>query len=484
MSHSTKRQATIESRLWKSRSRRAFFHHALWLGSCLSSLLLAACNPQDTMDESALESPIHLSQVADGWAQNAVNAVIFRKNSLVTQEQQQYIAFYSGSGEVMLGRRTLGTDDWEISASGYSGRPEDAHNSISIMLDGAGYLHMAWDHHVDSLRYVRSTSPGSLQLGPMSTMTGQDEQAVTYPEFHRLPSGDLLFAYRDGRSGQGRMILNRYDQQSMQWTRLQDNLLDGQGERNAYWQMHVDASGSIHLSWVWRESSDVATNHDMHYARSDDGGVNWVDSSDQVYQLPISQDNAEIIWSIAEGSNLINQTSMTTDQSGTPYIATYFRSSADAATQVQMLYAETRGSSNTGKRRWFRQEVSKRQGDFSLSGGGSKSLPISRPQILAQNDGDEQWLHLIYRDSEFGDRAILASSNLTRNTNWHYTAITSDSLNRWEPSFDTELWRTHSLLHLYVQAVGQIDGEGLDESLLPSSVQVLELQLPLITQLP
>ncbi len=463
---------------------RSFFLRYLLLGSCLFSLLLAACSPEGSGSDTTLSNQTYLSEVADGWAQNTVNAVIFRKNSLITHDQQQYIAFYSGDGEVMLGKRAIDTDDWEVVASGYSGRPEDAHNSISIMVDGAGYLHMAWDHHVDSLRYARSMSPGSLQMDPLSAMTGQDELAVTYPEFHLLPSGDLLFAYRDGRSGRGRMILNRYDHKTLQWTRVQDKLLDGEGERNAYWQLHVARDSAIHLSWVWRETSDVATNHDMHYARSNDGGVSWVDSGGETYNLPITQANAEIIWHIAQGSNLINQTSMTTDNSGTPYIATYFRNAPEELTQVQVLYAEALNTTDTGKRRWLRQEVSSRQADFSLSGGGSKSLPLSRPQILSQNYRGEQLLHLVYRDSEFGDRAVLASTNLTRNTDWQLTEITEFSLNRWEPSFDTALWRDHSRLHLYIQEVGQIDDEGLDESLLPSSVQVLELTLPQASQAP
>jgi len=30
----------------------------------------------------------------------------------------------------------------------------------------------------------------------------------------------------------------------------------------------------------------------------------------------------------------------------------------------------------------------------------------------------------------------------------------------WEPSFDTELWRRRGELHLFVQDVPQLDGEG------------------------
>lgn len=29
-------------------------------------------------------------------------------------------------------------------------------------------------------------------------MTGKDEDDVTYPEFYRMPDGDLLFVYRSG----------------------------------------------------------------------------------------------------------------------------------------------------------------------------------------------------------------------------------------------------------------------------------------------
>jgi len=39
----------------------------------------------------------------------------------------------------------------------------------------------------------------------------------------------------------------------------------------AYWKMCTDSGGTLHLSWVWRETGDVATNHDMAYAKSSDG---------------------------------------------------------------------------------------------------------------------------------------------------------------------------------------------------------------------
>jgi hypothetical protein len=51
--------------------------------------------------------------------------------------------------------------------------------------------------------------------------------------------------------------------------------------------------------------------------------------------------------------------------------------------------------------------------------------------------------------------------------------LTRESLGSWEPSFDTELWARAKRLHLFVQNVGQGDGETL-ENLPAQPVSVLE----------
>jgi hypothetical protein len=49
----------------------------------------------------------------------------------------------------------------------------------------------------------------------------------------------------------------------------------------------------------------------------------------------------------------------------------------------------------------------------------------------------------------------------------------TDAVGAWEPSFDTELWRTRGELHLFLQAVRQVDGEGAAD-VPPSKVRVLQ----------
>ncbi|MFH1719601.1 MAG: alpha-L-fucosidase [Planctomycetota bacterium] len=57
----------------------------------------------------ATENP-RMVPVANGWAKNSVNAVVFRRNSVVTHEDTQYVAFYDEDANVVLAKRTLGTD--------------------------------------------------------------------------------------------------------------------------------------------------------------------------------------------------------------------------------------------------------------------------------------------------------------------------------------------------------------------------------------
>lgn len=399
--------------------------------------------------------------IANGWAQNQVNAVIFRKHSLVTHGKFQYAAFYGEQSRVVVAKRRHGSKNWEIAVTKFIGNTADAHNAISIAVDGDGYLHMAWDHHNSMLKYARSISPGVLDFEEPWAMTGEKETRVSYPEFYNLPGGHLLFLYRDGGSGRGDLVMNRYDVKSKKWTRLQDNLISGEGKRNAYWQTSVDERGTIHVSWVWRESPDVASNHDMCYARSHDGGKTWEKSNGEKYQLPITAATAEYAWRVPQKSELINQTSMTVDAQGRPYIATYWRPEGTTVPQYFVVYFN--GAA------WKATQVTQRTKPFTLSGGGTKRIPISRPQILAS----DKKVHVIFRDIQRDERVSVASTSDIGNGKWQIKDLTLDSVGMWEPTFDPLMWAREKKLHLLVQRVGQGDGEKL-EDLPPQMISVLE----------
>lgn len=423
--------------------------------------LLAACAapPQQAGGD------VRVVEVGPGWARNSVNAVVFRRNALVTHEGEQYIAYYDDAARVVLGRRTLGSSTWELRPTAFTGQALDAHNSISLMVDGAGYLHLAWDHHNSALRYARSRRPGVLEMSAEQPMTGRDEASVTYPEFHRLPTGDLLFLYRDGGSGRGNLVINRYDTATRSWARLHDNLLSGEGRRNAYWQAFVDARGTLHLSWVWRESPDVASNHDLAYARSRDGGRTWETAEGRPCTLPITAATAALAAAVPTRRELINQTAMAADAQGNPFIATYWRDAGSPVPQYRIVYWRDGA--------WHQLALGFRRTPFSLSGLGTKAIPIARPQILVGGPAVSPTVLLVFRDEERGNRVSVAQVTDLAAGRWTVRDLGTEPVGAWEPSLDTELWRLQGELHLFVQAVQQPDGEGVAQAP-PSPVRVLQ----------
>jgi hypothetical protein len=100
------------------------------------------------------------------WAGSSINVVANIRQALFTDSRTQCAAFYDAEGFMLLAKRILGDDTRGIRWSQYKGNVADAHNSISLVVDGEGVVHVSWDHHANPLNYARSVVPGSLELGP------------------------------------------------------------------------------------------------------------------------------------------------------------------------------------------------------------------------------------------------------------------------------------------------------------------------------
>lgn len=92
-----------------------------------------------------------LVKVGDGYSSTSVNTTVFRNSSLVTDGDVQYISYYDADGYLTVGKRALGSAEWTLHRSQYKGNVADAHNVISMMVDGDGYLHLSFDHHGNKL---------------------------------------------------------------------------------------------------------------------------------------------------------------------------------------------------------------------------------------------------------------------------------------------------------------------------------------------
>ena len=142
-----------------------------------------------------------------------------------------------------------------------------------MAVDREGVLHVSGNMHGVPLVYFRSEQPlNAASLRHEAAMTGERERRMTYPVFLRNRDGRLIFRYRDGGSGNGDDLYNVYDEKTRSWRRLlAQPLTSGRGRMNAYCSVpRQGPDGRFHMVWVWRDTPDCASNHDLSYARSDD----------------------------------------------------------------------------------------------------------------------------------------------------------------------------------------------------------------------
>ncbi len=395
--------------------------------------------------------PARAMLIGEGFAGSSVNVVANRRHALFTHDQEQFAAFYDADGFMVFGHRRLGSERWRTHRTAYRGVVADAHNSISIAVDGDGYLHVAWDHHGNGLNYARSTRPLSLELGEKRAMTGAGEARLTYPELYRLPDGDLLCLYRDGASGDGTLVVNRYFTQRQQWVRIHDALVDGEGARNAYWGATVDRNGGLHLAWLWRETPDVSTNHDLAYAFSADGGKSWRSVEGKALEVPFTQSSSPYAVRIGTHRNLMNAPWVAADARGRPYIVSYWSADRGEPPQFRVVRHDAT--------RWRTEQITQRSQTFTLSGTATRRPPISRGVFFVEGSQEDPPAHLIYRDDARGGRAILLSTANLGSGKWQERALTESSLGAWEPVIDPTQWGRSRQVHLLAQRVSQRDGE-------------------------
>jgi hypothetical protein len=91
---------------------------------------------------------------------------------------------------------------------------------------------------------------------------------------------------------------------------------------NAYCSVpRQDPDGRFHMVWVWRDTPDCASNHDLSYARSDDL-VRWTDSAGSPLALPITVETGEIIDRVPPGGGLLNvNRELGFDNAGRPVVS-------------------------------------------------------------------------------------------------------------------------------------------------------------------
>lgn len=282
-----------------------------------------------------------------GW-----NRASWDQEKLVTAGQFQYTVFWDADGVLVLARRDLRDDRVQtLRLPAFRLSDNDAHRNTCLGISPAdGRLHLCWDHHCDPLRYARSRA--GFVTDPPADMTPADiepvepiatrpviRSRVTYPRFVNDAGGRLFLCYRQGGSGNGDHYLLHYRPETAAWAEV-GRVFSGRGvyppweasdSRNAYLHdLLFDAEGRLHATWVYREvSSTWASNHDLHYAWSEDSGRTWRNNAGRVIadlatgDAIAVDDPGIVVREIPAFSWLMNAGCMALDRRQRPHVITY-----------------------------------------------------------------------------------------------------------------------------------------------------------------
>jgi len=290
-----------------------------------------------------------------------------------------YVGFYDHERRMVIGHRKPEGKDWTLNVTdervGW-----DSHNSIAFGFDRDGALHVAANMHCRPLRYWRTERAGDVaSLRPVHLMVGTEEKRCTYPHFFAGPGGQLLFTYRDGGSGNGSNYVNAYDEKTRSWSRLLDKpLFSGEGKMNAYpTPVLADKDGVFHIAWVWRDTPDCSTNHDVSYARSRDMRA-WETSDGRPLALPITLRNCEVVDPVPARGGLLNNVKLSLDAQGRPLIA-YHKFDARGNTQLYLARREKEG--------WKTYQTTDWDYRWDFKGGGSIHAEIGFSAATLWRDG-------------------------------------------------------------------------------------------------
>jgi hypothetical protein len=429
-------------------------------------------------------------------ATSNINAVSIRGGSLVSAGEYQFTSYYGADGKVVVARRNRvrRPDVWDILRTQFTAYDiEDRHNTISIALDGSGYLHISWGMHGGGpLLYSRSATPvvkdspmhlPGETVGNKGSLRDQiplqnETNAITYPQFWNIPnSGDLLFTYRVGSAGNGEWQLARWINSERKWSSVHtaikpddaspqpwiDN--DYAGDKlpntNAYHNGLVfDKKGRIHVTWTWRTGADspsglgdFQSNHNIMYASSDDLGKTWRRTDGTRYerngQHDIDEDNAPPVVVVPEGSSMMNQTSATVGPDGRYYVANYWAPNATHGDNLrEYMLVEFDGKN------WHVHQVTHREPENAngrIPESRLKKFRMSRPIVLTD---PENRVLVVFSDYERGGVVTVAYSADRAREKWKFIDLTDKNMGLWEPMYDPARWNADGVLSMYYQPCG------------------------------
>lgn len=311
--------------------------------------LPAVCRAQSGQPQGPWQIAAKIVVDDEGWRWNWAS---WDQDKIASFGDFQYTVYWDADRVFVLVRRDLRDNTIQtLRLPEFKLTSDDAHRNTCLGISPAdGRLHLSWDHHCNPLRYTRSRA--GFLTDPPAQISAADIEApqpitaqstitsrATYPRLLNDAAGRLFLFYRQGASGNGDNYLFRYEPTTASWTLIGQAFSsrgtyapwDNNPSRNAYFHdLLFDTKNRLHATWVYREiGASWASNHDLHYAYSDDGGQTWCNNAGQrVADLaagdPIElNDPGIVVREIPVYSWVMNAACMALDSQGRPHVVTY-----------------------------------------------------------------------------------------------------------------------------------------------------------------
>ena len=409
--------------------------------------------------------------IQGGFGQ-CINGLAFQQDALASHESHQYVAFYDADRQVCLARRKLPAGDWAVVRfPDYPFKSNDAHNTISLgICPRDGTIHLAFDHHGHPLHY--RVSRKGVANGPegvtwdaslFAPVTSELEQGkgirITYPRFWQTPDGDLQFCYRQGGSGNGDRMLVDYDAETGTWVNtrqidsrrglFEDDFGKSQSRCSYPNGYNYGPGGKLHVTWVWRESSQGA-NHDLMYACSEDRGKTWLNNRGETLNEPPHVNSPGIkVVDIGRGHGLMNTHGQAVDSLGRVHVVIWH------STDQSLREA----GSKPGRHRWG-PPAARRYHHYWRDASAvwhHIELPVvagTRPKLFMDSENNaylicsNAWTREIF--STKGDLMILAATSEVNWMDWKTLHVEKGPFVN-EMLGDYYRWRRDKILSVMVQ---------------------------------
>ena len=246
--------------------------------------------------------------------------------------------------------------------------------------------------HAVPLIYFRSTQPNNAATFSSATMVGSNETQLHLPAVlprHRRQPG--LQLPRRHPAAAATTSSTSTTPATKTWRRLLNApFTDGQGQRNAYPVGPVLGPDAFwHMVWVWRETPDAETNHDLSYARSRDL-VQWQTAAGANLTLPITLATSDIVDPVPVNGGMINNnTKVGFDAQNRPIVAYH---KFDSAGNTQLYNARFENG------RWVPHKTSSWTYRWAFSGQGTLVFEIQVEPVKVDAAGNltQRWYHAQY----------------------------------------------------------------------------------------